>query len=290
MKSSQINPFSSNYRNTFGNSYVRQFTVYVASERNVGSTENNRSAEKIGQVVDVRVNAVGQFQDLIVDLIAPANRQVRLPFSQTQIDQQMRRVYVIGLSKAEVTNLPPDDSGYVTPTNQQPDEYPVDERLSGERLSDKHIDEYAKHYSEPDQGTTVRLYEERLVVDRSQRRKAGEVIVRKEIETRMIQVPVRHEKLIVEQISPVYEQLAIVNIQPSQVAFQDITAQDVTANQDSVPPSVVGEFTSAESASRFLDAIAHHPHAKAEKIQIKIVLQDATEQATYQQWLERYLE
>ena len=57
----------------------------------------------------------------------------------------------------------------------------------------------------------VRLVEERLVVNRS-KRKIGEVIVRKEIETRIIQVPVRYEKLIVEQISPERKQLVEINL------------------------------------------------------------------------------
>lgn len=57
----------------------------------------------------------------------------------------------------------------------------------------------------------VRLVEERLVVSRS-KHKIGEVIVRKEIETRIIQVPVRYEKLIVEQISPERKQLIEINL------------------------------------------------------------------------------
>jgi len=57
----------------------------------------------------------------------------------------------------------------------------------------------------------IRLLGERLVVDRG-KRKIGEVIVRKEIETRMIQVPVRFEKLIVEQVSPERKQLAEINL------------------------------------------------------------------------------
>ena len=57
----------------------------------------------------------------------------------------------------------------------------------------------------------VRLVEERLVVNRS-KRKIGEVIVRKEIETRIIQVPVRYEKLIVEQISPERKQLVEISL------------------------------------------------------------------------------
>ena len=49
---------------------------------------------------------------------------------------------------------------------------------------------------------------------KSKQRKVGEVIVRKEIETRMVQieVPVRYEKLIVEQVSPEHKQLAEIDL------------------------------------------------------------------------------
>jgi len=58
----------------------------------------------------------------------------------------------------------------------------------------------------------IRLLGERVVVDRN-KRKVGEVIVRKVIETRMVQVqvPVRHEKLIVE-VSPERKQLAEIDL------------------------------------------------------------------------------
>lgn len=288
MKSPEINPFSSDYRNIFGHSYIRQFDVYAEVEKKVGSTENVRSGERVGQLVNVLANPSGQLQDIVVDLIAPTKKQVRLPLSQTQIDQRSRHIYVIGLSKAELINLPPYETSRVTANSEPPSEYSSNE-YSGKKSVDKPFNEYTKYDSQSNQGTTVRLYEEQLVVDRGQRRKVGEVIVRKEIETRIVEVPVRHEKLIVEQVSPVYEQLAVVDMSPNQSTLQDRVAQNITGTQGAASPNVVGEFTSAESASRFLDAIAHHPNAKPEKIQIKIVLQDPTEQATYQRWLERYL-
>ncbi len=71
----------------------------------------------------------------------------------------------------------------------------------------------------------VRLVEERLVVNRS-KHKIGEVIVRKEIETRIIQVPVRYEKLIVEQVSPERKQL--VEIDLGQVEGAGIELTEVT--------------------------------------------------------------
>jgi stress response protein YsnF len=52
----------------------------------------------------------------------------------------------------------------------------------------------------------IPLLEERLMVNLT-RRKTGEVVVRKEIETHILQmqVPIRREKLIVEQVSPEYK-------------------------------------------------------------------------------------
>jgi len=63
----------------------------------------------------------------------------------------------------------------------------------------------------------IRLLEERLVVDRS-KRKVGEVIIRKEIETRIIQVPVRREKLIIEQVSPERKQLVEIDLGQAEIA------------------------------------------------------------------------
>jgi stress response protein YsnF len=71
----------------------------------------------------------------------------------------------------------------------------------------------------------VRLVEERLVVNRS-KHKIGEAIVRKEIETRIIQVPVRYEKLIVEQVSPERKQLVEINLGQAEGAGIELT--DVT--------------------------------------------------------------
>lgn len=257
MKSQGFNPFSTDYRNIFGNSYIRQFDVY----------DNHQ--EKIGQVMDVRVNEAGHFQYLVVELVAPANKQVLVPLSQTEIDPQKRRIHMQELSKDQVLNL----SAY----------NPVAAAQSPQPSNSSHpLNHPLPLPLQTENGTTIRLHEERLVVDRGKRRKIGEVIVRKEIETRMVEVPVRHEKLIVEQVSPDYQQLAVVDLKPP----ADFAA---VATDFSAQASVSGEFTSAEAASRFLDAIAHHPSAGHRSIQIRITLKDAAEQATYQEWLERYL-
>lgn len=57
----------------------------------------------------------------------------------------------------------------------------------------------------------IPLLAERVIVDRH-KRKSGEVVVRKVIETEIIEVIVRREKLIVEQVSPEYKVLAVIDL------------------------------------------------------------------------------
>ncbi|WP_235526458.1 YsnF/AvaK domain-containing protein [Nostoc piscinale] len=102
----------------------------------------------------------------------------------------------------------------------------------------------------------VRLLEEQLVVD-TNIHKIGEVIVRKEIETRIVQVPVRREKLIVEQVSPQQKQLAEIDL-----ALEESSEITLTATEDGSVGnfigdfSVNGEFSSPKIASLILNAIA----------------------------------
>lgn len=129
----------------------------------------------------------------------------------------------------------------------------------------------------------IPLLDERLVVDR-RKRKVGEVVVRKEIETHIVEVPIRREKLIVEQVSPEYKQIAVVELGQAQVTeFGPPEVVDVIHS-----PTVSGEFTSTNEAIQFLTAIAAESNSGLQKVQIKVVLEDAALQATYQRWLEQY--
>ena len=62
----------------------------------------------------------------------------------------------------------------------------------------------------------ISLLEEKLVVKR-QKRKLGEVVVRKEVEIQTIHIPIRREKLIVEKIGVTTEHLTKVNLAEEQV-------------------------------------------------------------------------
>ncbi|MBD1888438.1 DUF2382 domain-containing protein [Coleofasciculus sp. FACHB-SPT9] len=140
-----------------------------------------------------------------------------------------------------------------------------------------------------------RLLEERLVID-SNKHKVGEVIVRKEIETRMVEVPVRREILIVEQISPEHKQLAEIDLGQGEIPGLELIEAAIGAKSTSIDakttsldtqPTVRGEFDSPRTASRILDAIAHQRGHGCAKVRVEIILEDAEHQATYQEWFDR---
>ena len=123
----------------------------------------------------------------------------------------------------------------------------------------------------------LQLLEERLVVNLHQR-KVGEVIVRKEIETRIIEVPIRREKLIVEQVSPEFKQLAVIDLGQAE--------ELQSATETGFLPTMEAKFTSATAAMQFLQEIADQTSSGLQQVQMNVVLKDADAQAIYQRWLE----
>jgi stress response protein YsnF len=129
----------------------------------------------------------------------------------------------------------------------------------------------------------IRLLEERLVVNRS-KRKVGEVIVRKEIETRMVEVPLQREKLIVEQIGEDPKVLAQIDLGEGEITG----IEAIEKRLDRAEPKVSAEFTSVTKASKMLSSIAAQPRHGCAKVRIELVLEDKQLQETYQTWIENY--
>lgn len=128
----------------------------------------------------------------------------------------------------------------------------------------------------------VRLLEERLVINR-RKWKVGEVVVRKGIETETIQVPIRREVLIVEQIGLENKILAEIDLANAEVT-------EVSPGFPQVMPdhnTVVGEFLSPKSASNLLEAIALQKHHGCAKVRIELVVEDSDLQDTYQKMFDR---
>jgi len=126
----------------------------------------------------------------------------------------------------------------------------------------------------------IRLLEERLVINRS-KRKVGEVIVRKEIETRMVQVPIQWEKLIVEQVGDDPKVLAEIDLGEGSITGIDLTE----VKSDRHEPTVKAEFTSVQKASKILNSIASQPRHGCVKVRLELVLENQQLEDTYQKWL-----
>jgi Domain of unknown function (DUF2382) len=145
-----------------------------------------------------------------------------------------------------------------------------------------------KRVALPIDDLAFRLLEERLVIDRS-KRKIGEVIVRKEVHTRLVEVPVRYERLIVEQVSPNLQQLAAIDLGYGEVTGIDPDLQSTDGSwqksEDTVGLRV--NFNSLEYANQFLEELAQMLRTSDESPQIEIVLKDQNSQAAYLSWLDR---
>ena len=126
----------------------------------------------------------------------------------------------------------------------------------------------------------IRLLEERLVINRS-KRKVGEVIVRKEIETRMVQVPIQWEKLIVEQVGDDPKVLAEIDLGEGSITGIDLTE----IKSDRQEPTVKAEFTSVQKASKILNSIASQPRHGCVKVRLELVLENKQLEDTYQKWM-----
>jgi Domain of unknown function (DUF2382) len=134
----------------------------------------------------------------------------------------------------------------------------------------------------------IQLLAERLIVSCNQR-KVGEVTIRKEVETRIIEVPVRREKLIVEQISPEYQKLAEISLGEGELPKFDLGEVKQRENEPrgSDKLTVSGEFDSPKIASLLLNAIALERKHGCQKIHLTITVEDPETQARYQEWFDR---
>jgi len=99
----------------------------------------------------------------------------------------------------------------------------------------------------------------------------------------MIEVPVRYEKLIVEQVSPEHKQLAEIDLGQGEISGIELGG---TANQTH-DLTVRGNFHSPKIASLVLNAIAMERRHGCHQVRVEIVVEDVERQKTYQEWFDR---
>ncbi|MEH2392956.1 MAG: DUF2382 domain-containing protein [Nostoc sp.] len=280
--------------------------------KNIGqANSNSRTSSSLADlkkkvnnfaVIDKQGQLVGVVHDLIVD----ANRRLNLVISnqanqqtgeynqqladkrpslfrlQSQrikkIDKPTKSVF-IDLNKSEIEYMPE----YLEA--ETPGDSNSTEQLANNRITNSPVK--ATNSEEASEEQIIRLLEERLVVE-SSKRKIGEVIVRKVIETQMLQVPVRREKLIVEQISPEHKQLAEIDLGQEEIDGIDLTQVErleVTHFDNAL--TVSGEFTSPKTASLLLNAIALERNHGCKVVRVTIAVEDESQQKKYQEWFDR---
>jgi len=138
----------------------------------------------------------------------------------------------------------------------------------------------------------VRLLEERLVVNR-RKHKIGEVVVRKEIETQIIEVPIQREILIIEQVGSETKRLAAIDLSKGEITGVELanpSSSEIHHQKESRPGKgypVIGEFVSPKAASNLLEAIALQKRHGCEKIRVELTVENPELQKTYQNMFDR---
>ena len=199
----------------------------------------DRQGELIGEVKDLILDTNRQL-NLVVSPLAPAPRSRFFLLNSKLLKkvEAANKSALVNIAKAEIEYLPEyvttqtpkievtesrnavkpalvatDSATFEDSSGSEPSLIPASVESKANQEQPDNNSELLDSEPEVLEEELIRLLGERVVVARS-KRKIGEVIVRKEIETRMvqIQVPVRHEKLIVEQVSPERKQLAEIDL------------------------------------------------------------------------------
>ena len=289
----------------------------------------DRQGERLGEVKDVILDANSQLNLVVVRLGNNLNPQQFLLISKLikKIEPANKTVLVIDSDKltfpeytapetpnevlADLNNSNPDTSGDsdridVTSTaNEYLDlqSTPVFETKNMQNEVQSGINIQSSQQQVVLDEDIIRLLEERVVVERG-KRKIGEVIVRKEVGTRMVQVPVRYEKLIVEEVGSEPRQLAEIDLSLAPVSqdvpdtavtatktiSRDESATAITADKNNSlngELTVSGFFSSPKIASLILNAIAMERRHGCKQIRVEIVVESEERKKTYQEWFVR---
>ncbi len=209
--------FDPNYKEVFGGDDIKEMSLYTQGE------------EKIGSIHDALVDQEGHFRYLVIQTDAIFfGKKILLPIGLSRLDYNQKRVYVDGLSKQQVENLPEYKDTMTV-------DYDYEERVrNAYRTNDNknlvyNRDNYnyqndAPLYNVNDRDhSNIKLYEERLIASKS-RIKTGELSVVKHIETETakVSVPVEKERVVIERVTPTSEAAVVdsdqVNFTEGEVA------------------------------------------------------------------------
>ncbi len=293
----------------------------------------DRQGERLGEVKDIILDTNSQLNLVVMRLGNNLNPQQFLLISKRIKKIEPANKTVLVDIDSEMTNFPeyrapetPDEALAENLNNSQPDTSGDSDRIDVTSTANEDLDlqstpvfETNNMQNEVQSGINlepsqqqvvldediIRLLEERVVVERG-KRKIGEVIVRKEVGTRMVQVPVRYEKLIIEEVGSEPRQLAEIDLSLAPVSQDDLpdtavtTTKTISSDEQSVTAitedkntslngelTVSGKFSSPKIASLILNAIAMERRHGCKQIRVEIVVEDEERKKTYQEWFAR---
>ena len=258
-------------------------------------TVKDNKGQLVGKIKDVYFDANGQLNFVVAGLGSENTRIFLVSIKLLKKVDYHQKALFLSINSAQVDLLPVvsanaggqslenasephnefNNSELTNPSTVMSNLTDADDRTD-ENLE---TDEEEENFDIVDQ-EVIRLLEERLVINRS-KRKVGEVIVRKEIETRMVQVPIQWEKLIVEQVGDDPKVLAEIDLGEGSITGIDLTE----VKSDRQEPTVKAEFTSVLKASKILNSIASQPRHGCVKVRLELVLENKQLEDTYQNWL-----
>ena len=129
------------------------------------------------------------------------------------------------------------------------------------------------------------LLEEKLKVIRH-KHKVGEVVVRKQVETRIAKIPLRREKLIIERIGKNPEQLTELIISEEKVDGFNYDELEPASQQVNTAKS---KYASLEKARTIIETIEHLSSIDKPKIRLEIITTNSDLQKQYQEICDRNL-
>ena len=248
----------------------------------------NRQGEILGLIEDFTIDEEHQLNLVISQPgVQPGSSGFLLKSKHIQEVDPGKKSIFVDISKAEIEHLPVYNLHNANSANFA-DAAPITTNktnFSQEQLLETTMQNYqgSQDNLEVLDEEIIRLLEEKLVVNRS-KRKIGEVVVRKEVETRIVEVPVQQEKLIIEQVgAEETQQLAEIDLGETKITgiFEQSTHN---ANH---PYTVTGEFLSPKAASDILAAIALQEQQGCTQVRVELIVENPELQESYQQMFSR---
>jgi len=217
----KLTEFDPNYQETFGGEDVKAMDLYTEGE------------QKVGSVADVLVDPEGRFRYLVIDTsLETVGKRILLPIGLARIDYNAGRIYVDGLSKAQVGQLPEYNDrmtvdydyeeqvrGVYRPLISAPGYTSTQANTTYDRDTYTYQQEPSLYGLNDQNHQTFKLYEERLIANKN-RVKTGEVAIGKHIETdtARVSVPIEKERVVIERVTSTDTGTVVA---PSEINFQE---------------------------------------------------------------------